>query len=56
MQIDGMPLMKCDIRVISQTDKVDAVVARMGEGQYMLNSCRVHKSWTTSSVVKHLCV
>ena len=32
--------MKCDTRVISQTDKVDAVVARMGEGQYVeLLSC-----------------
>ena len=31
--------MKCDIRVISQTDKVDAVVAGMG-GQYIeLLSC-----------------
>ena len=27
--------MKCDIRVISQTDKVDAVVARVEEGQYI---------------------
>ena len=47
--------MKCDIRVVSQTDKVDAVVARMGKDN-TLNSCRVHKSWTTSSVLKHLCV
>ena len=32
--------MKCDIRVISQTDKVDTVVAGMGEGQYTeLLSC-----------------
>ena len=27
--------MKCDTRVISQTDKVDAAVARMGEGEYV---------------------
>ena len=27
--------MKCDITVISRTDKVDAVVARMGEGHYI---------------------
>ena len=32
--------MKHDIRVISQTDKVDTVVARMGEGEYVeLLSC-----------------
>ena len=32
--------MKCDTRVISQTDKLDAVVARMGEGQCVeLLSC-----------------
>ena len=47
--------MKCDIRVISQTDKVDAVVAEW-EKVNTLNSCHVHKSWTTSSVLKHLCV
>ena len=32
--------MKCDVRVISQTDKVNTVVARMGEGRYVeLLSC-----------------
>ena len=32
--------MKCDIRVTSQTDKVNSVVAKMGEGQYIeLLSC-----------------
>ena len=32
--------MKCDTRVISQTHKVDAVVARKGEGQCVeLLSC-----------------
>ena len=32
--------MKCDTRVISQTDKVDVVVASMGEDQYIeLLSC-----------------
>ena len=34
--------MKCDVRVISQT-QVDAVVARMVEGQYIdLLSCSQH--------------
>ena len=33
------------ITVISPTDKVDAVVGRMGKGQYIqLYSCHVHKS------------
>ena len=32
--------MKRDTRVISQTDKVNSVVAKMGEGQYIeLLSC-----------------
>ena len=48
--------MKCDVRVISQTDKVDAVLLPGWEKVNALNSCHVHKSWTTSSVLKHLCV
>ena len=43
--------MKCDIRVISQTDKVDAVVARMGEGQ-----CIELLSCSQDLELKHLCV